>query len=239
MAEMNFSNTDDSNSSSNNPGPAFVVVGNDGPERKDGGGVYLGFIDAEASADGSYFKFAMLPVLYRGPGNPASVVGGCSMYYKVAAKAPVKDDKGKVIGDTGSWLVTMFFTLFEVMFPYIIAAARQTRNDQVAVPMRKIMEAYPGIKFVVRDAQISVAALNDILTTEHVPNVSPVVFSELRDRIGVIPGPVNARSSASISLDQLHQDRWADFIEPLRLAQEFLDFSDSHILAAAAAAASK
>lgn len=229
MAEMNFLNIDN-----NNPGLASVVV--DGPERKDGGGVYLGFIDAVASADGSYFKFAMLPVLYRGPGNPASVVGACSMYYKVAVKAPVKDDKGKVIGDTGSWLITMFFTLFEVMFPHIVAAARQTRNDQVAVPMRKIMEAYPGIKFVVRDAQVSVAALNDILTTEHVPNVSPVVFSELRDRIGVIPGPVNARSSASLSLDQLPQDKWADFIEPMRLAQEFFDFSDSHIIAAAAAA---
>lgn len=121
--------------SSNN---SAVVVDN----QRDG--VYLGFIDADASADGLYFKFAMLPVLYRGPGKPASVVGGCSMFYEVAAKAPVRDDKGNVTGDKGSWMVGMFFTLFEVIFPSIVAVARQARNDQVAQPMRQILEAFPA-----------------------------------------------------------------------------------------------
>jgi hypothetical protein len=178
----------------------------------------------------------MLPVLYRGPGQPATNVGACCVYYKVAVSAPVRNEKGDVTDDRGSWLISVFFTLFEIMFPTLVEVTRKARNQQVAGPMRAVLAAYPGIKFVVRDAQASVAVMNDILTTEQVPTITPAVFTEVRERIGVLPGPVNARSAASISLDGLDETRMPDFVNVVRLAQEFFDFTDPHIAAAAAAA---
>jgi len=203
------------------------------------GKVYIGFIDLEASADGSYFKFAMLPCMYRGPDEPVVIVGGCSFYWKVSTRAPPRDAMCKETDNSSSssssWLVSAFFTMFEMLFPTVVASARQFRNEQVADPMRKVLAAYPGIRFVVRDSQVPTGVLNDILAAEQVPTITPIVLSVVREQYGVRPGPVNSRSRASVSLDTLDTRLEADFSQAHRLAQEFIDFTDPYIVAAALA----
>lgn len=145
--------------------------------------VWFAFLHIEELDDGNKFQFQCLPILC-----PADI--SVDMPMQVGANAglvcnllQVNKEKDKKLESDMSWMNYFFKNVLSVVFAPLLTAARDFSRASVVETIDAVRQQCPNVKFIVRDSQVPIAALNSILAAQGREEVHALLFTDVRLRI--------------------------------------------------------
>lgn len=163
-------------------------------------GMQFIFLHIEVSPEGNRTKLIALPVKYFGPGRPASIGGICEMDYAFSLFRLTGKD-GKAVDTSKWWLSRLLSTLFQVLPNPVAHFFTAIRDGGVAALIWALKTKYgTHFKFIVRDKQVPVAALNAMLAAANAPPIEVAVWEEISR--GVVRIPHHSDASRSVAADE-------------------------------------